>query len=164
MFFNPAHHWISVKLSMITVSSPLRLKDIEDLLWEAALKSAGKAKIFPVCGRSLRAWIVIAVQRMGRQHPLGPKDVSIAEESVTKSVEPLKRGAGDYPVDQMRMWKISPRVNNPKNDDPSLWEPNHSEPVWTRTVPFKLVREDTQSNKKAGYTAVYQLRGCIIVF
>ena len=100
---------------------------------------------------------------MGRQHPLGPKDVSIAEESVTKFVELWKRGAGDYPVDQMRMWEISPRVNNPKNDDPSLWESNHSEPVWTRTVPFKLVRENTQSNKKAGYTAVYQLRGCIIV-
>jgi hypothetical protein len=28
-----------------------------------------------------------------------------------------------YPADQMRMWKISPRVNSPKNDNPSLWEP-----------------------------------------
>jgi putative SOS response-associated peptidase YedK len=28
-----------------------------------------------------------------------------------------------YPADQMRMWEISPRVNSPKNDDPSLWEP-----------------------------------------
>jgi putative SOS response-associated peptidase YedK len=25
-----------------------------------------------------------------------------------------------YPADQMRMWEISPRVNSPKNDDPSL--------------------------------------------
>ena len=24
-----------------------------------------------------------------------------------------------YPADQMRMWEISPRVNSPKNDDPS---------------------------------------------
>jgi hypothetical protein len=31
---------------MITISSSLRLRDIEDLLWKAALKSAGKAKIF----------------------------------------------------------------------------------------------------------------------
>ena len=91
---------------MITISSSLRLRDIEDLLWKAALKSAAKAKIFPACERSLRAWIIVAVQRMGRQHRLGPKDVSIAEESVTKFVELWKRGAGDYPVDQMRMWEI----------------------------------------------------------
>lgn len=26
-----------------------------------------------------------------------------------------------YPADQMRMWEFSPRVNSPKNDDPSLW-------------------------------------------
>ena len=32
-----------------------------------------------------------------------------------------------YPADQMRMWEISPRVNSPKNDDPSLWEPLHAE-------------------------------------
>jgi putative SOS response-associated peptidase YedK len=25
-----------------------------------------------------------------------------------------------YPADQMRMWEISPRVNSPKNDDPSI--------------------------------------------
>jgi len=36
-----------------------------------------------------------------------------------------------YPADQMRMWEISPRVNSPKNDDPSLWEPIHSEPTQT---------------------------------
>jgi putative SOS response-associated peptidase YedK len=32
-----------------------------------------------------------------------------------------------YPADQMRMWEISPRVNSPKNDDPSLWEPIHAQ-------------------------------------
>jgi putative SOS response-associated peptidase YedK len=36
-----------------------------------------------------------------------------------------------YPADEMRMWEISPRVNSPKNDDPSLWEPIHSEPTQT---------------------------------
>ena len=71
----------------------------------SAKSGEAQAKIFPVCGRSLRAWIVIAVQRMRRQHRLGSKDVSIAEESVTKFVELLKREAGDYP-DQMRMWEI----------------------------------------------------------
>jgi hypothetical protein len=29
------------------------------------------------------------------------------------------------------MWEISPRVNSPKNDDPSLWGPIHSEPTQT---------------------------------
>jgi putative SOS response-associated peptidase YedK len=37
-----------------------------------------------------------------------------------------------YPADQMRMWEISPRVNSPKNDDPSLWEPLHGEPTQTK--------------------------------
>jgi hypothetical protein len=31
------------------------------------------------------------------------------------------------------MWEISPRVNSPKNDDPSLWEPFHAEPTQTTT-------------------------------
>jgi putative SOS response-associated peptidase YedK len=35
----------------------------------------------------------------------------------------LKNLLVPYPADQMRMWEISPRVNSPKNDDPSLWEP-----------------------------------------
>jgi hypothetical protein len=34
-----------------------------------------------------------------------------------------------YPADQMRMWEISPRVNSPKNDDPSLWEPLYGVPA-----------------------------------
>jgi hypothetical protein len=33
-----------------------------------------------------------------------------------------------YPADEMRMWEISSRVNSPKNDDPSLWEPFHAQP------------------------------------
>jgi putative SOS response-associated peptidase YedK len=35
----------------------------------------------------------------------------------------LKELLVPYPADQMRMWEISLRVNSPKNDDPSLWEP-----------------------------------------
>lgn len=38
-----------------------------------------------------------------------------------------------YPADQMRMWEMSPRVNSPKNDDSSLWEPLHEEPAQTTT-------------------------------
>jgi putative SOS response-associated peptidase YedK len=46
-----------------------------------------------------------------------------------------------YPADQMRMWKISPRVNSPKNDDPSLWEPLHAEPGQTTADALELLRE-----------------------
>jgi hypothetical protein len=45
-----------------------------------------------------------------------------------------------YPPDQMRMWEISPRVNSPKNDDPSLWEPVHAEPTQTTTDALELLR------------------------
>jgi len=41
----------------------------------------------------------------------------------------------------MRMWEISPRVNSPKNDDSTLWEPLHAEPKQTRTDEFELLRE-----------------------
>ena len=44
-----------------------------------------------------------------------------------------------YPADQMRMWEISPRVNSPKNDDPPLWEPLHSEPAKTEAETLELV-------------------------
>src|SRR5262245_53380496 len=36
-----------------------------------------------------------------------------------------------YPADQMRMREISLQVSSPKNDDPSLWEPVHAEPIQT---------------------------------
>jgi hypothetical protein len=38
----------------------------------------------------------------------------------------------------MRMWEISPRVNSPKNDDPSLWKPLHRQ---TTTDALELLRE-----------------------
>jgi putative SOS response-associated peptidase YedK len=41
-----------------------------------------------------------------------------------------------YPADQMHMWEISPRVNSPKNDDPSLWEPLRAEAAQTRSDPL----------------------------
>jgi len=46
-----------------------------------------------------------------------------------------------YPADQMHMWEISLRVNSPKNDDPSLWEPLHGEPTQTTTDTLGLLRE-----------------------
>jgi len=35
----------------------------------------------------------------------------------------LKELLVPYPAEQMGMWAISPRVNSPKNDDPSIWKP-----------------------------------------
>jgi hypothetical protein len=46
-----------------------------------------------------------------------------------------------YPAEEMRMWEISPRVNSPKNDDPSLWEPVCAEPGHTTTDALELLRE-----------------------
>jgi hypothetical protein len=46
-----------------------------------------------------------------------------------------------YPADEMRMWEISARVNSPKNDDPSLWEPFHAQPTETTTDALELLRE-----------------------
>src|SRR4029077_11795328 len=57
-----------------------------------------------------------------------------------------------YPADQMRMWDISPRVNSPKNDDPSLWEPLHGEPtqrITQRTTDaLELLHEVYQSRDR----------------
>ena len=46
-----------------------------------------------------------------------------------------------YPANQMQMWEIPPRVNSPKNDDPSLWEPVHAEPTQTTSDALELLRE-----------------------
>jgi SOS response associated peptidase (SRAP) len=53
----------------------------------------------------------------------------------------LKELLVPYPADQMRMWEISPRVNSPKNADPSPWEPLHAEPTQRTTDALELLRE-----------------------
>jgi putative SOS response-associated peptidase YedK len=55
--------------------------------------------------------------------------------------ENLKELLLPYPADEMGMWEISPRVNSPKNDDPSLWEPLHSVPTQMTTNALELSRE-----------------------
>jgi putative SOS response-associated peptidase YedK len=54
-----------------------------------------------------------------------------------------------YPADQMRMWEISPRVNSPKSDDPSFWEPIRPGPAQPTTDALELVHEDTLSDREA---------------
>jgi putative SOS response-associated peptidase YedK len=61
----------------------------------------------------------------------------------------LKELLVPYPADQMRMWEISPRVNSPKNDDPSLLEPIHSEPTQRTTDALEFVHEDTLLDREA---------------
>ncbi|MBV8969991.1 MAG: SOS response-associated peptidase [Verrucomicrobia bacterium] len=53
----------------------------------------------------------------------------------------LKELLVPYPADQMCMWEISPRVNTPKNDDPSLWEPVHQHATQTTPDALELLRE-----------------------
>jgi putative SOS response-associated peptidase YedK len=53
----------------------------------------------------------------------------------------LKELLVPYPADQMRMWEISLRVNSPKNDTPSLWEPFHSEATQTTSDALEILRE-----------------------
>jgi putative SOS response-associated peptidase YedK len=45
-----------------------------------------------------------------------------------------------YPADEMRTWEISPRVNSPRNDDRSLWEPVHAESAHATTDALELLR------------------------
>jgi hypothetical protein len=47
----------------------------------------------------------------------------------------------------MRVWEIFPRVNSPKNDDPSLWEPLRPEPTQTTTDALELLYELAHDGK-----------------
>jgi len=60
-----------------------------------------------------------------------PHGVGSKWQKALKEDGNLKELLVPYHADQMRMWEISPRVNSPKNDDPSLWEPVHAEPTQT---------------------------------
>jgi putative SOS response-associated peptidase YedK len=53
----------------------------------------------------------------------------------------LKELLVPYPADQMRMWEFSPRVNSPKNDDPSIGEPVHAGAAQTTSDALELLRE-----------------------
>jgi putative SOS response-associated peptidase YedK len=53
----------------------------------------------------------------------------------------LKELLVPYSADRMRMWEISPRVNSPKNDDPSLWEAVHPQATQTTPDTLELLRE-----------------------
>jgi putative SOS response-associated peptidase YedK len=53
----------------------------------------------------------------------------------------LKQLLVPYPALEMRMWEFSPRVNSPKIDDPSLWEPVLPEATQTTAGELELLRE-----------------------
>jgi len=65
----------------------------------------------------------------------------------------LKELLVPYPADQMRLWEISPRVNSPKNDDPSLGNPfTQSKPrrqpmPWNSCLSRQSSRRDPSSER-----------------
>ena len=75
--------------------SPSFLKEraFEDALWQTALETAGSVEFSLGCERSLRAWIIIGIQRMERQRRMAPQDVAIAHRNLRKFIDLLKKEA-----------------------------------------------------------------------
>jgi hypothetical protein len=74
-------------------SPHLKLKDLEDTLWQSALESIGTTEIDSACALSLRAWNTIGVLRMERQRRLTPEDIAEAKANLAKLVDLMKKEA-----------------------------------------------------------------------
>jgi len=75
------------------ISSDLKLKELEDALWQTAQDAANPVEIRPSCVLSLRAWIRIGVQRMERQRRLAPEDLASAHCNLKKFIDLMKKEA-----------------------------------------------------------------------
>ena len=75
------------------IPSYLKLRALEEALWETALETAGPLEIRPVCELPLRAWITVGVQRMERQRRLAPEDLAIAHTNLGEFICLMKREA-----------------------------------------------------------------------
>jgi len=75
------------------ISPDLKLKELEDALWQTARDAANPVEIRPSCALSLRAWIRIGVQRMERQRRLAPEDLAIAHGNLKKFIDLMKKEA-----------------------------------------------------------------------
>jgi hypothetical protein len=73
--------------------SYLKLRTLEDNLWQTAFETAGQMDISPACEESLRAWITVGVQRMERQRRLAPEDLAMAHSNLRKFLNLLKKEA-----------------------------------------------------------------------
>ena len=77
----------------MNMPSYLKLRTLEDELWQTVLEAAGSLEIDQACALTLRAWIAIGVQRMERQRRLAPEDITIAHTNLRKLIDLMKREA-----------------------------------------------------------------------
>src|SRR5438067_1598749 len=75
------------------LSPQLKLRELEDVLWQTALENVGTTEMEATCARSLRAWIAVGVQRMERQRRLAPEDIANARANLAKLIDLMKREA-----------------------------------------------------------------------
>jgi hypothetical protein len=75
------------------LSPQLKLRELEDAIWQTALETIGTTEIEPACALSLRAWITIGVLRMERQRRLTPEDIAKAKANLAKLVDLMKKEA-----------------------------------------------------------------------
>jgi hypothetical protein len=61
-----------------------------DELWQTAVEAASPAELGPTCGRFLRAWNALAVERMATEGRLTPGDLAIAESNLRRFIELMK--------------------------------------------------------------------------
>lgn len=64
-----------------------------DELWETAVEAASPAEFGPNCGRFLRAWNNLAVERMEAEGRLTPEDLATAESNLRRFIQLMKTEA-----------------------------------------------------------------------
>jgi hypothetical protein len=62
-------------------------------LWQTAVEAVGPAEFGPSCGRFLRAWNTLAVERMETEGRLTPGDLAIAESNLRSFIQLMKTEA-----------------------------------------------------------------------
>jgi putative SOS response-associated peptidase YedK len=82
----------------------------------------------PESGEIIRTFCVITTDANELVAPIHNRmPVIIPPEAYDRWLSPVEPDPRDllapYPAQPMTMWPISPRVNSPKNDDPSILEP-----------------------------------------
>jgi len=75
------------------MSSIVRERALQDEFWLLVVESLGSLQLGPICARTLRAWIVTAVRRMGLENRLTPRDIRIARANLTSFIEIIKAEA-----------------------------------------------------------------------
>lgn len=89
-----AEYCIERKHSMIknfkASSGSLNPGMLIDELWETAVEAASPAEFGPNCGRFLRAWNNLAVERMEAEGRLTPEDLATAESNLRRFIQLMK--------------------------------------------------------------------------